>query len=172
MKIKFSNIFVISIILFILLIFFKSLFEESTYIPKKLGSKIENISFKELYSNSDLELKNFFDNDNFILINIWASWCVPCREEHKYITTLSKINNIKIIGLNYKDKKNNAQKFLNELGNPYDIVLKDTDGTKSIFLGAYGVPETFVVDRKLNIIKKYIGPINSDNVNEIKKLIK
>ena len=172
MKIKFSNIFVISIILFILLIFFKSLFEESTYIPKKLGSKIENISFKEFYSNSDLELKNFFDNDNFILINIWASLCVPCREEHKYITTLSKINNIKIIGLNYKDKKNNAQKFLNELGNPYDIVLKDTDGTKSIFLGAYGVPETFVVDRKLNIIKKYIGPINSDNVNEIKKLIK
>ena len=70
-----------------------------------------------------------------------------------------KLHNLKIIGLNYKDKKDNAQKFLEELGNPYDIILKDPNGTKSIFLGAYGVPETFIIDRELNILKKYIGPI-------------
>ena len=69
-------------------------------------------------------------------------------------------------------KKNSAQKFLNEFGNPYDIILKDLDGTKSIFLGAFGVPETFVIDSELNILQKYIGPINSKNVIEIKNLLK
>ena len=84
---------------------------------------------------------------------------------------MSSINNLKIIGLNYKDKKNNAQNFLDELGNPYDLILKDPKGTKSIFLGAYGVPETFLIDDKLNILKKYIGPINLEILNEIEKLI-
>ena len=74
--------------------------------------------------------------------------------------------------MNYKDKKDNAQKFLDELGNPFDIILKDTSGTKSIFLGAYGVPETFVIDRELNILRKYIGPINFENEIEIKQLVK
>ena len=104
------------------------------------------------------------------MINIWASWCIPCRQEHKYIKNLSEIDNLKLVGLNYKDKKNNAEKFLNEFGNPYDIILKDFDGTKSIFFGAYGVPETFIIDSELNILKKYIGPINSEKVTEIKNL--
>ena len=77
-----------------------------------------------------------------------------------------------MIGLNYKDNKNNAQKFLDELGNPYDIILKDENGTKSIFLGAYGVPETFIIDKELNILRKYIGPINLENEIEIKNLVK
>ena len=71
------------------------------------------------------------------------------------IKNISEITNLKIIGLNYKDKKDNAEKFLEELGNPYDIILKDEDGTKSIFLGAYGVPETFIIDEELNILRKY-----------------
>ena len=97
---------------------------------------------------------------------------MPCRQEHLYIKNISEITNIKLIGINYKDKKNNAQNFLSELGNPYDIVLSDTNGTKSIFLGAYGVPETFIIDEELNILKKYIGPINSENEIEIKNFVK
>ena len=169
MKIKFSFIIFFLIIAFIITIFFKSLFENNNYVPKKIN-KVENISIEEFYSNNELKIKELFDNEKYIIINIWASWCVPCRQEHKHIKNLSEINNLKIIGLNYKDNKDNAQQFLEELGNPYDIILKDSDGTKSIFLGAYGVPETFLIDRELNILKKYIGPINSENESEIEML--
>ena len=171
MKIKFSFIFVFLTITFILLIFFKSLFENKNYIPKKTN-KIENISIQDFHSGKDLKLKELFDSNKYIIINIWASWCVPCRQEHQYIKNISQITNLKIIGLNYKDKKDNAEKFLEELGNPYDIILKDINGTKSIFLGAYGVPETFIIDKELNILRKYIGPINSENEIEIKQLVK
>ena len=171
MKIKLSLVIVLLIIVFILTIFFKSLFGNKNYIPKKTN-KIENISIEEFHSSNDLKIKELFGNGKYIIINIWASWCLPCRQEHKHIKNLSKINNLKIIGLNYKDNKDNAQKFLEELGNPYDIILKDSDGTKSIFLGAYGVPETFIIDRELNILRKYIGPINSESEIEIEKLAK
>ncbi len=172
MKIKISFILVFLIITFILLIFYKSLFENKNYIPKKVDNKIENISIEEFYSGDNLKLKQLFDKEKYIIINIWASWCVPCRQEHQYIKNLSQIANLKIIGLNYKDKKDNALKFLDELGNPYDIILKDKNGTKSIFLGAYGVPETYLIDSELNILNKYIGPINYENEIEIKKRIK
>jgi len=170
MKIKFSYIFVFLTISFTLLIFFKSLFENKIYIPAK-QKNIENISIKEFYSDRNLKIKELFENKKFIVINIWASWCLPCRQEHQYIKNISEIPDLKMIGLNYKDKRDNAQKFLDELGNPYDIILKDPKGTKSIFLGAYGVPETYVIDRELNILKKYIGPINSENEIEIKRLV-
>ena len=171
MKIRLSFIFFITIIIFVIFVFFKSLFENKNYVPKNINNKIENISIKEFYSDNKLELKKLFDNEKFIIINIWSSWCVPCREEHKYLVNLSEVKNLKIVGLNYKHKQNNAVKFLNQLGNPYDLILKDIDGTKSIFLGAYGVPETFLIDNELNILKKYIGPININDVNEINKLI-
>ena len=171
MKIKISFILIFLTITFILLIFFKTLFENKNYIPKKTN-KIENISIENFHSGKDLKLKELFDSNKYIIINIWASWCVPCRQEHQYIKNISQITNLKIIGLNYKDKKDNAEKFLEELGNPYDIILKDINGTKSIFLGAYGVPETFIIDRELNILRKYIGPINKENEVEIKKLIR
>ena len=104
--------------------------------------------------------------------NIWASWCIPCRQEHQYLKNISKITNFKMIGLNYKDKKENAEKFLDELGNPYDTILRDKNGIKSIFFGAFGVPETFIIDSELNIVRKYIGPLNSENQIEIEKLLK
>ena len=171
MKIKISFILIFLTITFILLIFFKTLFENKNYIPKKT-TKIENISIENFHSGKDLKLKELFDSNKYIIINIWASWCVPCRQEHQYIKNISEITNLKIIGLNYKDKKDNAEKFLEELGNPYDIILKDINGTKSIFLGAYGVPETFIIDRELNILRKYIGPINSENEIEIRKIVR
>lgn len=172
MKLRLSFILIFITIIFVFLIFFKSLYEDKVYIPKQLNNKIENISAKEFYSDDNMELKNLFEDHEYILINIWASWCLPCRQEHPYITKISKFDNLKVIGLNYKDKKNNAQNFLDELGNPYDIILKDFDGTKSIFLGAFGVPESFLVDKELNLLKKYIGPIDSESTIEVKKLLK
>ena len=172
MKLRLSFILIFITIIFVFLIFFKSLYEDKVYIPNQLNNKIENISAKEFYSDDNMELKNLFEDHEYILINIWASWCLPCRQEHPYITKISKFDNLKVIGLNYKDKKNNAQNFLDELGNPYDIILKDLDGTKSIFLGAFGVPESFLVDKELNLLKKYIGPIGSESTIEVKKLLK
>ena len=172
MRIKFSHIFVFIITTFILLIFFKSLFEDKSYIPKKINSKIENISIEEFYSGNNLKLKELINGEKYIIINIWASWCIPCRQEHQYLKNISKITNFKMIVLNYKDKKENAEKFLDELGNPYDTILRDKNGIKSIFFGAFGVPETFIIDSELNIVRKYIGPLNSENQIEIEKLLK
>jgi len=170
MKLRLSFIFLFILVSFILVIFYKSLFEERNYIPKNINNKIENISIKEFNTDNNIFIKNLFEKEKLIAINIWASWCIPCRQEHQYIKNLAEINNLNLVGLNYKDKKNNAEKFLEQLGNPFDIILSDTDGTKSIFLGAYGVPETLILDSELKILKKYIGPINSKIVEEIKNL--
>ena len=112
-----------------------------------------------------------FKDDDFFLLNIWASWCVPCRDEHQFLMNLNKQKKIEIIGLNYKDNIKNAQSFLSELGNPYEIVFLDIDGTISIEWGAFGVPETFLIHNK-KIIKKVIGPINENTLIEIESLIK
>ena len=171
MRIRLSFIFLLILVLLITLIFYKSLFEEKNYIPKNINNKIENILIKEFNTDNNFLLKNLFDEkEELMAINIWASWCLPCREEHQHIKKLSRIDNLKLVGLNYKDKIQNAENFLKEFGNPYDTILSDADGTKSIFLGAYGVPETLIIDRELKILKKYIGPINSQIVGEIKNL--
>ena len=170
MRIRLSFILLFILISFIAVIFYKSLFEEKNYIPKNINNKIENISIKEFNTDNIFFLKNLFEEEELMVINIWASWCLPCREEHQHIKSLSRIDNLKLVGLNYKDKTKNAQKFLEDLGNPFDTILSDVDGTKSIFLGAYGVPETLILDSELKILKKYIGPINFKIVDEIKNL--
>ena len=171
---KFRLYFIVLFILvsFIAVIFYKSLFEDKNYIPKNINNKIENISIKEFNTDNNIILKNLFEEEKLIVINIWPSWCIPCRQEHQYIKKISDIDNLKLVGINYKDKKKNAQKFLEDLGNPFDITLSDADGTKSIFFGAYGVPETLILTNELKILKKYIGPINSKQVSEIKNLVK
>lgn len=85
---------------------------------------------------------------------------------------LSKNKKIKLIGLNYKDNSNNARKFINKFGNPYSQILIDDDGTLAIEFGAYGVPETFLINKNKMIIKKFVGPINQKIVDEIKLIIK
>ena len=172
MKLRLSFIFLFILVSLISVVFYKSLFEDKNYIPKNINNKIDNISVKEFNTDNNFFLKNLFDEEKIMVINIWASWCLPCRKEHYYIKKLSNINNLKLVGLNYKDKTKNAQNFLKEFGDPFDIILSDTDGTKSIFLGAYGVPETLILDKELKILRKYIGPINSNIVIEIKNLAK
>ena len=85
---------------------------------------------------------------------------------------LSKNQSIKLIGLNYRDNFNNAKKFINDFGNPYSKILIDKDGTLGVEFGVYGVPETFLIDKNKDIIKKFVGPINQEIVNEIKSIIK
>ena len=107
----------------------------------------------------------------YTVINIWASWCVPCRSEHSILMDLGKNSNLNMIGLNYKDKSESAKKFIYKLGNPFSNILVDKNGIISIELGAYGIPETFIVNSNAEIIKKYIGPLTNNNVKEIEKII-
>ena len=85
--------------------------------------------------------------------------------------SLKKENNLKLIGINFKDKKFNAKNFLKELGNPYEISLRDNDGTSSVIFGVYGVPESILINKEHKIIKKFIGPLNTQDFNDILKLI-
>jgi len=97
---------------------------------------------------------------------------VPCRTEHPLLMQLSKNESIKLIGLNYRDNFNNAKKFIDDFGNPYSRILIDKDGILGVEFGAYGVPETFLIDKNKDIIKKFVGPIDQDIVNEIKSMIR
>jgi len=173
MKNKVSSL--ISILLFVLIffLFYKGLKNSNIYTPvTKIEKDIPFFETKIFDKNEDISSNEIFIDDNrFYLLNIWASWCVPCVDEHPFLLELTKQQNLNLIGLNYKDNDIKAEKFLNELGNPYSIILLDYDGTLAIEWGAYGVPETFLIKEK-KIIKKIIGPINDDYLNEIKELIK
>jgi len=96
------------------------------------------------------------------LLNVWASWCVACRQEHPLLVELSKQKAVPIIGLNYKDKSDAAKGWLTQWGNPYDLSVKDADGRIGIEYGVYGVPETFVIDKAGVIRFKQIGPITEE----------
>tara|TARA_B100000579_G_C22456647_1_gene676921 strand:- start:131 stop:655 length:525 start_codon:yes stop_codon:yes gene_type:complete len=159
--------------LFIFSIFYKGLDNSNIYTTEKI--KNENLSAfisKELFSNEQFDSNDIIKVNKFTIINIWSSWCIPCKQEHSVLMDLKEKTNINIIGLNYKDKKNNAINFINKLGNPFSKILIDPDGVISISLGAYGVPETFLLNSESKVIRKYIGPLTYDNILEIINLIK
>ena len=170
MKNKIVSFSLILVLLFIFVIFYKGLNKSNIYEPQTEIKNIPKFSVKTFFEKKNINSKDIFNKDKYYLLNIWASWCVPCRDEHKLLMKLSKNQQLEIIGLNYKDNYENAEKFLNDLGNPYSKILLDKDGTKAIEWGAFGVPETFLVYEN-KILKKIIGPINLRLVNEIENII-
>ena len=173
MRNKFNLIILFIFLSFCFVVFYKGLNNSNTYTPKIVGEKnIPIFKAKDFNSNNDIASKDIFHENNYYIVNIWASWCVPCRKEHPLLMKLSKNQSVKLIGLNYRDNLNNAKKFINELGNPYTQILIDNDGTLGVEFGAYGVPETFLIDKNKKIIKKFVGPINQEILNSIKLIIK
>ena len=171
MKSKLVPIIVVSIFFITFVIFFTSLKNSNIYTPNiNLEKKIPHFFLKSLDGNNETINEKIFDGDKFYLMNIWSSWCIPCREEHRFLMKLKLNKKIELIGFNYKDKINNARKFLNELGDPYTKIVIDGDGTASINWGAYGVPESFLIYQN-KIIKRYIGPIDYKSLMEIEKII-
>ena len=165
----FSIILVFS---FIFYIFYKGLEDSNIYTPNtNVKNDIPVFNTKDFFSNESIKSSSIFEKDKIYLFNIWSSWCVPCLEEHPLLMSLNSENKINIVGMNYKDTFKNAETFLNNLGNPYKKIFIDTDGTIAIEWGAYGVPESFLI-YKNEIVKKYIGPLNQQQIEEIKKLIK
>lgn len=100
------------------------------------------------------------------LLNVWASWCAPCREEHPLVVELARSGLLPVVGLNYKDTRPAATAWLANLGNPYQTILFDGDGRVGIDFGVYGVPETFVIDRQGIIRFKHTGPLTPQVVKE------
>ena len=96
------------------------------------------------------------------LLNVWASWCVSCREEHPVLLELSRSKTVPLYGLNYKDPRDEALRWLKQFGDPYDMSVADVDGRIGINYGVYGVPETYVIDKAGVIRYKHIGPVNNE----------
>ena len=101
------------------------------------------------------------------LLNVWATWCPPCIQEHPLLVDLAKKEDVNIVGLNYKDNEEEALAWLEDLGNPYDTVLFDENGMAGIDLGVYGVPETFIINKSGIVIYKHIGPLTENDINNI-----
>jgi len=98
------------------------------------------------------------------LVNVWASWCVPCHDEAPFLEQLSRDKRIQLVGINYKDAPDNARRFLSRYGNPFAAAGRDETGRASIDWGVYGVPETFLIARDGHIAYKLVGPITADNL--------
>src|SRR5210317_1045383 len=155
MKNKLLPIIITSLFIIIFIFFYKGLQNSNIYTHEK-----------KLINSSEL-----FQVDKYYLLNIWSSWCVPCRQEHPLLMSLGKNKNLELIGINYKDTKINAKNFLAELGNPFKKIIFDDRGINAIEWGAYGVPESYLIKNGI-IIKKYIGPLNKTLFNEINFLVK
>ena len=158
---------------FCFIIFYKGLNNPNTYAPKtSIKKDIPIFNAVDFFSKKTVSSDEIFEDNTYYIVNIWASWCVPCRVEHPLLMQLNENHSVKLIGLNYRDSFNNAKKFIDEFGNPYSRILIDKDGTLGVEFGAFGVPETFLIDRNKKIIKKFIGPIDQEAVNKIKLMIK
>ncbi len=160
-----KNIKLISIVLITLFSFFillKGLDKSNIYSPEIKESNVDfNFKAKYLFSEEEVFINELLNNEGMSLINIWASWCLPCRDEHAYLLNLNSLDKLSIIGINYKDDEKNAKQFLSELGNPYTNIITDPKGINSIEFGAFGVPETYLIDNKSKlIIQKFIGPLD------------
>ena len=172
MKNKFFLILTLIFFTFCFIVFFKGLNVSNIYVPEKILKKnLTSFNTNDFFTNEEISSDEIFFDNKFYILNIWASWCVPCKEERPILMDLSKLSSIKIIGLNYNDNYDNAKNFINEFGNPYSKIIRDKDGTISIELGAYGVPETYVINKK-KIIKKFLGPLNENSIEEIELMLK
>jgi len=165
------KILIFIIIIFIIGVFFLGLNKDKNYNTNFLtGKKISNISL-EYFDENKFYREEDLKSNNYTLINFWASWCSPCRQEHPLLVQLSKEKNLKLLGVNFKDKKKQAEIFLNDLGNPYDFLTKDELGKSSVKFGIFGIPESILVNKDLVILKKFVGPLSTEDYDSIIEII-
>ena len=160
--------------LFFLIIFFYLLIIDRN--PSELPSTLLNKNVPKFETESLLKDEKFISSKEFgneiLLVNFFATWCKPCRDEHIYIKRFSNEKEIKVIGINYKDNPKKAIQWLKELGNPYTDVAVDKSGRIAIDWGVYGIPETFIVNSKGIIKYRHVGPVTKKIYKKINSLIK
>jgi len=154
----------IPLIVFIILVIF--LFLSLNSSPNRLPSPLIGKMFPVLegadfYTNQKVNLNDLMANQ-LTLVNVWASWCITCRKEHQMIMDISQNNNLKLIGINYKDTKVDAEEYLKVKGKPFDEVIFDPKGKIGMDLGVYATPETFIINKEGLIIYKHIGEITKE----------
>ena len=154
---------------FMVLLFWKGLSGNPSELPSALIGK--PVSAFSLPAIEGLAIPGFdsagLKQGRVTLVNIWASWCGPCRIEHPLLMELSKRGDIRLYGLNYKDDPANAQHFLETLGQPYAAAGADIDGRAGVDWGVYGVPETFVIDGQGFIRFKFVGPLSPEAISAV-----
>ncbi|MGF0539800.1 DsbE family thiol:disulfide interchange protein [Agrobacterium sp. ES01] len=134
-------------------------------IPSALiGTKAPQLALSPLEGANVPALTSSEIRGKLTLVNVFASWCVPCRQEHPVIEELSRDPRITIVGINYKDKQENALRFLGELGNPYAAIGVDPNGKAAIDWGVYGIPESYLVAADGTIVYKKVGPFDPESV--------
>ena len=172
-KIK-KSIFSLIILILLIISFFVFKFalqKEKIYSPKMSENQIfTDFEVVGLIEEKQINFNEVLTGKNIYLINIWSSWCEPCKDESDKLLELKNDTSIMMIGINYKDKKKNALNFLKSYGNPFDKIFVDKQGTISINFGSYGGPETFLINEENKVLKKYIGPLNDEDVYEIKNI--
>ena len=171
-----KQLLIVPSILFLLIlsIFFYLLVIERNPIelPSNLLDKnVPNFEAESLLKNENFVSSKEFGNE-IIIVNFFATWCKPCRDEHVYIKRFSNEKGIRVVGINYKDNSNNAIEWLKNLGNPYSDVPVDDNGRIAIDWGVYGIPETFIVNSKGIIKYRHVGPITKKTYEKINLLIK
>ena len=119
-----------------------------------------NVEAKDFYSDESVFLKDLF-SDKMSLVNVWASWCVTCRQEHQMMMKIANNKDLQLIGINYKDTRADGERYLEAMGNPFDVIVFDPNGKIGLDLGVYATPETFLVNQQGVILFKHIGAIDS-----------
>ena len=163
--------FILPLVLFLVLVVFLAigLTRDPHEIPSPLVDKTAPAFVLPQLTDPQQRFKSEEMRGKVWLLNAWASWCVPCQEEHPALLQLSRSGVVPVYGLNYKDVRQNALAWLDELGDPYKLIVSDTDGRVAIDYGIYGVPETFLIDRNGVIRYKQTGPITAEILD--KKII-
>jgi cytochrome c biogenesis protein CcmG/thiol:disulfide interchange protein DsbE len=123
-----------------------------------IGKAFPDIEIEDFYTGEIISLRHIF-SEKITLVNVWASWCVTCRAEHKVLMSIAKDPSIKLIGLNYKDTRVDANKMLEVMGNPFNVIVFDPKGEAGLELGVYATPETFLVNQQGVILHKHIGEL-------------
>lgn len=136
-------------------------------IPSALiGQKAPSLALAELEGSATPALTDAAIHGQLTLVNVFASWCVPCRQEHPILKELAKDERLTIVGINYKDRNDNALRFLGELGNPYDAIGVDPNGKAAINWGVYGIPESYLVGPDGTILYKKVGPFDERTLSQ------
>tara|TARA_B110000438_G_scaffold303082_2_gene363040 strand:- start:562 stop:1092 length:531 start_codon:yes stop_codon:yes gene_type:complete len=164
----FSTIFFLVLLVFLYLL----IIERN---PSNLPSNLLNKTVPKFETSSLIKKGNFVSVKEFgkevVLVNFFATWCKPCRDEHKYIENFSKIKKIRVIGINYKDDPKKTIQWLKKLGNPYSDIPLDRKGNIAIDWGVYGIPETFIVNSNGIIKYRHVGPVTKNIYKKINLLV-
>ncbi len=171
-----KKLFIIPSLIFLLILstfFYLLIIERNpSNIPSNLLNKsVPNFESELLFKEEKFISSKEFE-DEIVLVNFFATWCLPCREEHVYIKRFSEDKEIRVIGINYKDNSKKTIRWLKDLGNPYSNVLIDKNGKIAIDWGVYGIPETFIISSKGIIKYRHVGPITKKIYKKINLLIK